>query len=141
MKEAGEYTALITPHIKDNRYIKIGPPAAPEAIAEAERAAGRPLPAELRRVLEELDGDRWLLFSAEQIAQTNEQMRGYGEIYDGIERFIFFAGNGCGDYYCYAFAEKGLEDGIFIWEHETNETRRVASDIEELIRRYYDSEI
>ena len=65
------------------------------------------------------------------------------ECYEDIENHIFFAGNGCGDYYCNNVSPDGTVDtsAIYIWLHEDNKTRWVAKDIEELIRRYYNAEI
>lgn len=60
-----------------------------------------------------------------------------------LDRLIFFAGNGCGDYYCYyADADGAIDDGvIYIWEHEESCLKKAASNIEELIVRYYHDEI
>ena len=60
-----------------------------------------------------------------------------------VNRFLFFATNGCGDYYCYRVLENGKTDttAIYIWEHELFETREVAKDIPDLIRRYYNDEV
>ena len=61
-------------------------------------------------------------------------------------RFLFFAANGCGDYYCYRFSPNGAaEEPLYIWEHESiGESccwRPVARTLEELITRYYHDEI
>ena len=60
-----------------------------------------------------------------------------------VDYSVFFAGNGCGDYYCYNVTSDGVveEDKIYIWEHEDNTCRVVAANIEELIRRYINDEI
>ena len=66
---------------------------------------------------------------------------------DRIERFIFFATNGCGDYYCYRVSEDGTvnENAIYIWEHEYigDECcwKKVADSLAECITRYYHDEI
>ncbi len=65
------------------------------------------------------------------------------KIYPDIDRRIFFVGNGCGDYYCYNVSDEGDVDSqsIFIWQHEENKTTKVASNIQELIQKYYSNEI
>ena len=105
---------------------------------------GYNFPEELKELLLEMNGDKWLLFSTEKIIECVSLNREYLlECYEDIESHIFFAGNGCGDYYCYNVREDGIVDtsAIHIWLHEDNETRWVAKDMEELIRRYYNSEI
>ncbi|MGM9657935.1 MAG: SMI1/KNR4 family protein [Eubacteriales bacterium] len=56
---------------------------------------------------------------------------------------MFFAGNGCGDYYCYHADADGVidEDAIYIWEHEEYCWKKVASGMAELLTRYYRDEI
>ncbi len=76
--------------------------------------------------------------------RSNQINREYlKEIYEDVNCHIFFAENGCGDYYCYNILEDGEIDtsAIYIWEHEINKTSIVAKDIKELIRKYYNSEI
>ena len=138
------YTELITECAKGNRWTEIQPGASEEDIARAEKAVGWAFPQELRELLLEMNGDRYLLFSAEEIIEDICTKRKYLlECYEDVEKHIFFAGNGCGDRYCYNIGPEGNADtsAIYIWEHETNETFPVAKDIPELIRRYYNSEI
>ena len=123
---------------------EIRSPATPAEIAAAEAEAGFPFPAELRALLSELNGDGWLFFSTDEIMETAEVNREeLSDCYEGIGEHIFFAGNGCGDCYCYNLNPDGSvnPDTIYFWEHETNETHPVAASLEELIRRYYNDEI
>ena len=95
-------------------------------------------------MLLEMNGDRWLLFSTEEIKDVALSTRQYlSESIDDIDKHIFFGGNGCGDYYCYNIMSDGsVEDGrICIWEHEINRTSFVASSIVKLIRRYYNDKV
>ena len=147
------YRELVAKLSQGNEYVKIQPPCSEERIDEAERAVGYPFPEELRALLREMDGDRWLLLSAEDII---EDVRLNRECYAGefspeeyedkVDRFIFFGGNGCGDYYCYRVGPDGApeEDCLYIWEHEDlggENWRPVAKSMEELITRYYNDEI
>ena len=145
------YRELISKMIKGHRWAKIQPPCPEQDIIEAEQIVGFPFPEDLKNLLREANGDRELLWSAGEIIKTVELNRTYfTECFDDIEeyqrrvdRHIFFAGNGCGDYYCYRVLENSIADtsGIYIWEHETFESHYVAQDIADLIVRYYNGEI
>jgi len=68
---------------------------------------------------------------------------GLGEVYPGVDRLLYFAGNGCGDYYCYAVGDDGAADPsvIYRWEHEDNRRVEVADCLDTLIMRYFDDQI
>ena len=138
------YKELISELSKDIKHAVPQKPAALSEIREAEEIVGCRFPAELREMLLEMNGDRWLLFSTEEIKDVALSTREYlSESIDDIDKHIFFGGNGCGDYYCYNIMSDGsVEDGrICIWEHEINRTSFVASSIVKLIRRYYNDEV
>ena len=138
------YKELVLECSEGRAKIQIQEPATRSEIQEAEKVVGYNFPEELKELLLEMNGDKWLLFSTEKIIECVSLNREYLlECYEDIESHIFFAGNGCGDYYCYNVREDGIVDtsAIHIWLHEDNETRWVAKDMEELIRRYYNSEI
>lgn len=144
------YRELIEEMIRDSRWAKLQPPCPEEKIAEAEQIVGFSFPEELKALLRETDGDNNLLLSAEQIlhhVRTNREIWPEylepDEFTEKIDRHIFFASNGCGDYYCYRILPNGEADtsAIFIWEHEFLEIRPVARNIKELITRYYHDEI
>ncbi len=154
------YRELVLKLSQGNPYVKPQPPCPEAAVAAAEKEAGVPFPQALRDLLTEMNGDRWLLLSAEEIADNIRLNREallpffeeeYGEqgreIYgERVGRFLFFAANGCGDYYCYRFSPNGAaEEPLYIWEHESiGESccwRPVARTLEELITRYYHDEI
>ncbi len=137
------FRELITDCSKDIKCVHIQEPATIEQIKVAEKEIGCCFPAELISLLNELNGDRWLLFSTDEIIHTIKTVReAFEEDYFGIEKHLFFAGNGCGDYYCYEILDSKADiTSIYMWEHETNETHKVASNIPELIKRYYNDEI
>lgn len=143
------YKELILEASNRNEFVKIQPPCPEGYINKAEKAVGYSFPKELRALLRELDGDRYLLLSAEEIieqAKLNKEIR---EEYRGeefaqeLDRLIFFATNGCGDYYCYYVNSDGVVDetSIYIWEHEEYRRKQAAANIKELITRYYTDEI
>lgn len=138
------YKELILECARNNQWTVIGSPATIAEIQAAESIVGYPFPAELTQLLLELNGDSYLLLSTNRIIENCQLNRAYlKECYEDIDQHIFFAENGCGDYYCYNVTENGEANtsAIYVWEHETNETSVVAKDIADLIRRYYNSEI
>lgn len=152
------YKELIQEQSKETEWVSIQPPCSEDEISEAEKVVGYSFPEDLKKLLRELNGDNWLLLSAKQIIENVERNRkffyplfqddfGIEAYKDRIDRFIFFATNGCGDYYCYRILEDGTpeENAIYLWDHECigDECcwRKVADNLEECIVRYYNSEI
>ena len=143
------YKELILGLMKDNEFIKIQPPCSEKEIDKAEKAVGYSFPGELRALLRELNGDKYLLLSAEEIAENAklnrevmEENKGEDFVKD-LDKLIFFAGNGCGDYWCYRADDNGTVDErvIYIWEHEEYSLKQAAANMAELITRYYNGEI
>lgn len=143
------YRELISKLTKDSEFVKIQPPCPEKEIEKAEQAAGYPFPKELRALLRELNGDNYLLLSAKEIIAQAKLNREIQEEYRDeefakeLDKFIFFAGNGCGDYYCYHADSDGVidETAIYIWEHEEYCWKQVAVNMAELITQYYNDEI
>ena len=152
------YKELVNDLSREIEWVKIQPPCPLSKISEAEKYVGYSFPKELKALLCEMNGDGWLLLSVQQIIENVERNREFFyplfkddfsiEAYkDRIERFIFFATNGCGDYYCYRVSEDGTvnENAIYIWEHEYigDECcwKKVADSLAECITRYYHDEI
>ena len=77
------------------------------------------------------------------IIDTAENTNTLDEFEEKVNRFVYFASNGCGDYYCYRVLPNGETDAsaIYIWEHELFEVREVAKDIPDLIIKYYNNEV
>jgi len=66
----------------------------------------------------------------------------WGETCPEMAEFLFFAENGCGDYYGYRKDVNGnYGEEIYLWEHETAESTPVAASLLEFIERYYEGEI
>lgn len=152
------YRELLTSITQGNQWVNIQQPCSESEIEHAEAVVGHPFPVELKTLLRELNGDECLLLSAERIIQNVKLNRECWlpffesdfskEAYiDRVDRFIFFATNGCGDYYCYRVGPDGIPDesNIYIWEHEEIGEeccwKKVASNMAELITRYYNDEI
>ena len=144
------YREMIEALTEGNKWVKLQSPCPENRIAEAEKYVGFVFPQELKALLRETDGDRYFLLSAEEIidnVKTNREIFPEylepDEFEEKINRFIFFATNGCGDYYCYRVLPNGEADGsaVYIWEHELFEIRKVAENITDLITKYYKDEV
>ena len=151
-QEGNMYKELISELTESNQcseYVKIQPPCSEREIEKAEKAVGYSFPNELRALLRELNGDKYLLLSAEEIAEQAKLNRDVKEEYGDeefakdLDKLIFFAGNGCGDYWCYLADDNGTVDEhvIYIWEHEEYSLKHAAANMSELITRYYNGEI
>ena len=144
------YRELISRWIEHHDWAKLQPPCSEEELQKAERYVGYAFPEELKELLRETNGDRWLLLSAKQIMEHVDSNRSVWpeylepeEFLEKVDRHIFFATNGCGDYYCYRILPNGVIDtsAIYLWEHENFEVQVVARDLPDLISKYYNNEI
>ncbi len=144
------YRELIGKLIDGHNWAKLQEPCSEEQIKKAEKHVGFTFPEELKALLRETNGDHWFLLSAEeivaQVRRNREILAEYlesDEFEEKVNRFIYFASNGCGDYYCYRVLPNDQADtsAIYIWEHELFETREVAKDICDLIIKYYNNEV
>lgn len=127
-----------------NEYVKPTAGADAAQIHSVEKALGCIFPPELKALLSETNGDGYLIFSEDEILETNIETRTMlSEGYEGLDKLLFFAGNGCGDYYCYKILPSGQADSstIYIWMHEENESEVVAHSLLEMIDRYFNNEI
>ena len=152
------YKELVLKLSQGNPWVKVQPPCPEEDLEKAQRVVGYPFPEALKALLREMNGDKWCLLSAEEIIENVERNREFllpffeedfsrEEYLERVDRFVFFAQNGCGDYYGYRVSPNGTADesAIYIWEHEAMGEeccwKEVARDLPEFITRYYNSEI
>ena len=144
------YRELIGKLIEGHNWAKLQDPCTEKEIKKAEKYVVFTFPDELKSLLKETNGDHWFLLSAEEIIdnvrRNREIMAEYfepDEFEEKVNRFVYFASTGCGDYYCYRVLQNGETDtsAIYIWEHELFETREVAKDIPDLITKYYNNEV
>ena len=144
------YRDLIGKLIEGHSWAKLQDPCSEDEIIKAEKYVGYIFPEELKSLLRETNGDQWFLLSTEDIikhVKTNREIFPEylepDEFEEKVNRFVYFATNGCGDYYCYRVLENGETDisAIYIWEHELFEIREVAKDISELVTKYYNNEV
>ena len=123
-------------------YIKPNPPATQKQILDVEKLLGNKLPVDLKELLFEMNGDSWLIFSTEQIIETNLSARKL-DCYMPLDCLLFFGGNGCGDYYGYPITHQDgvRDDNVFMWEHEYDNRTWKASNLEDTVKKHYNDEI
>ncbi|MEL7622700.1 MAG: SMI1/KNR4 family protein [Clostridiales bacterium] len=123
-------------------YIKPNPPAAQQQILDAEKLLGNELPADLKELLLAMNGDGCFIFSVEQIVDTNLSARKFDWCMP-LDCLLFFADNGCGDYYGYPITpQDGVrDDNVFMWEHEYDNRIWKANNLEDTIKKFYNDEI
>lgn len=144
------YKEILIELTANNAWVKLQLPCNENELEKAEKYIGYSFPSELKDILRETDGDNWFLLSVKQMIENIENNRtilaGYmeeDEFEEKVNRNIYFATNGCGDYYCYRTLPNGETDtsAIYIWDHELFETREVAKDLIDLIKKYYNNEV
>ena len=137
-----EWKSLLEQFVKDTPHAKLNPPATKQQIDEVDRKLNIRIPDDLRNLLKQINGDSYLLFSTEEIISTNLSVRELG-FYMPLDCLLFFAGNGCGDYYGYPITrEDGIrDDHVYLWDHECDDRTWVAKNLEDTIRKYYNGEI
>ena len=114
-----------------------GPPASPAILDEIETSLNVPLPAELRGLLEEMNGIRykhgWIVLSAEYILKSNRSFRDaedYPVLFMPFDCLLFCAEAGNGDLFAYRIlAGKVRRDDIFVWDHEDDSRTWVAPSL------------
>ena len=64
------YRELVLELSKGNEWVKVQPPCSEVVISEAEKVVGYSFPEELKNLLREMNGDKWLFLSAEEIIEN-----------------------------------------------------------------------
>jgi cell wall assembly regulator SMI1 len=126
--------------------VETGLPASGTAIDEIVRRLDARVPADLRALLLESDGLRGkhlvdVVWPAERIAADNADFRtdsDFAELYQPFDGLLFFGDNGGADQFAYLPEEPAA--GIFVWEHETDDRRRVAENLADYLRQILTSE-
>lgn len=141
------YIDLLKQYTSHLNTVKFHPAATDREIGEAEKRLNILFPNELKNLLFELNGDNFLLWSLDQMIKENLDLRSMNpqiidpELFD-FSNFLFFATNGCGDYYGYKVESgKILSPSIYVFDHEEYVARFVAANVPELIELYYTDQI
>ncbi|MFI6608006.1 SMI1/KNR4 family protein [Streptomyces sp. NPDC050507] len=108
---------------------------------EAERSLGESIPMELRSLLGETDGiigqtSSDAVWPLEKIVRDNLRFRhdeSLAGLYMPFDSFLFFGDNGGGDHF--AFVLRPARMDIFVWQHESDSRKWVASNLQDYIAR------
>ena len=124
----------IRKYSKNIRFININPPATDNEIQEVINTLGD-IPDDLKKLLKEINGDNFVLFSTDQIVEENIRLREMIEFMP-LDCLLFFAGNGCGDYYGYQIRKDGIcSYNIFLWDLEYDNRTWVAGSMDTVMVR------
>lgn len=141
------YIELLKQYAAHLNSVKFHPAATANQVCEAEKRLNVLFPDELKKILFEVNGDNFLLWSLEQIVKENLEIRSINpEIIEpelfNFSEFLFIAGNGIGDYYGYRIDNGTIQStSIFVFEHEEYTSKVVAHNIAELVMLYYQDQI
>lgn len=124
---------------KNDRFISIKPPATEDEISILKAKLGE-IPKELLTFLKECNGDNSVFMSVDDIIETNLTFRNI-EYYMPLDCLLFFARNGCRDYYGYRITKEGITPDIFFWGHELDNRTWIADGLDHFINRYLNDEI
>lgn len=126
---------------KDNPFSKLNHPATEARISEVSLKLKVKIPDELEALLKEVNGDGDTFLSTEQIIRDNLSLREM-EDFMPLDVLLFFAENGCGDYFGYAIRKNGeIDSNIFMWDHESDSRKWVAQGLDQFIERRKNEEI
>lgn len=141
------YIELLKQYAAHLDSVKFNPAATVSEVCEAEKRLNVIFPDELKKILFEVNGDNFLLWSLNQIVKDNLDLRSINpniiepELFNFSE-FLFIAENGCGDYYGYRIDNGSIQStSIYVFEHEEYTAKIVARDVAELIKLYYQDQI
>src|SRR4051812_16179542 len=120
---------------------EFSPPARTEEVDQIERELGQPVPMDLRSLLMESNGvlGEWsidIVWPAERVVKDNKNFRtheGFSELYQPFDGLMFFGSNAGGDQFAYVV--NAPEEGVFVWEHESDERRKVADDLADYLQK------
>ncbi len=128
-------------HISKNEYAKINKPCSTAKIKSVEKQLGIQFPESLVSLLLTIDGDGWFLMSASEIFEDNKSLRKL-DCYMPLDSLMFFARNGCGDYYGFPIIKGEIKpDNIYFWDHGLDSRTWCESSLENLIDKYCDGKI
>ncbi|MEU8960003.1 SMI1/KNR4 family protein [Streptomyces sp. NPDC048518] len=116
-------------------------PVEASRIAEAETRLGRALPRDLEQLLLESNGVLGhfhvdTVWTIDQIVEQNLRFwsdEALAQLYMPFDALMFFGDNGGGDQF--AFVHKPQRPDVFVWEHESDSRRWVATNLRDYLSR------
>jgi hypothetical protein len=125
-------------------------PAIKSDISQIKEKLHVELPSDLLELFNETNGvfDEYncpLIWSANQIIKDNLFFRtfnDYKDIYMPFDHLLFFSDAGNGDLFGYAILNGSIQrDDIFVWDHESDSRKWVASSLKDFIEGWANSRI
>ncbi|UOQ84707.1 SMI1/KNR4 family protein [Gracilibacillus salinarum] len=126
------------------------PPATNREISQIREKLNVALPKKLLELFSETNGifdsfDYPLIWLTSRIVEDNLFFRNfadYKDIYMPFDHFLFFAGDGSGDLFCYRILNGSiLTEDIYVWNHEDDSRTWVASSLEKFVEGWITGEI
>ncbi|KXH86074.1 SMI1/KNR4 family protein [Sporosarcina sp. HYO08] len=126
------------------------PPAIKSEIDQLEKELQVELPTDLLELFKETNGvydkfDCPLIWPTDQIVKDNLFFRNfddYKDIYMPFDHLLFFSDAGNGDLFGYAILNGSVRrDDIFVWDHESDSRKWVASSLKDFIEGWTNDKI
>jgi hypothetical protein len=125
-------------------HATFAPPVSEADVVRAHSALGGELPADLQALLRESDGVRaeyglGLVWPLARIVDDNlafRSDRAFRDLYMSFDPLLFFADAGNGDQFAFVWTPR--RDEIFVWDHETDSRRWVASGLHQYLQTWLD---
>lgn len=126
---------------RDNPFATLNPPATETQLSNISSTFKLTVPDELEALLKEVNGDGSTFLSTELIIKDNLSLRKLDWCMP-LDVFLFFAENGCGDYFGYSIKKNGeIDNNIFMWDHESDSRNWVSNGLAHFIERRKNNEI
>lgn len=121
-------------------------PADDAEVRAAEERLGQTLPNDLKAFLAGTNGvtDRYgtdVVWPVERILTENLSFRtneSFRDLYLPFDSLVFFGDDGGGNQF--AFVRTPEKDDVFVWDHETDDRKWVAADLEQYVARSFESD-
>lgn len=109
-------------------------------IDQIEQQLGQPVPGELRDLLRQADGvetGTGLVWSIQRIIDRNAVFRNradFAELFRPFDELMSIGDNGSGDQFGFHRGSDGWVDGIYVWDHETDERVGISDSLSGYLR-------
>jgi hypothetical protein len=125
-------------------------PATEEELLCIKEALNVDIPLDLLELLQESNGvfdefDCPYIWSTNQIIRDNLYFRNcedFKDLYMPFNHLLFFSDSGSGDLFAYPIINGIIQrDDIFVWDHESDSRKYVASSLEDFLKGWIGGEI
>ena len=125
-------------------------PATKEQINEVERQLGVKLPPKLLALLNQTNGvfDEHrchYVWPTNRFIEDNlyfRQFEDFKDVFMPFDHLLFFSDSGCGDLFAFKIMNGHVQtEDVFVWEHETDSRKWVASSLETFLKGWITGEL